>query len=445
MTADIRDKATRGAASFAPSYLVQRRGEQASAREADVALILEGTYPYAIGGVSTWVDGMLRGLPDVRFGIVHLYAGQSPARRHFELPPNVAWQRDLALPDALEDVDPEALASRVPPARCIHALATGFAGQVAMALKARTGAPLLLTEHGIYWYEIQQGAPELECGLRLHGQDLSDGNPCASRVHWVDRFQAIARETYAVSDAITTVCEANAQLQRQLGAREPVVIPNGVTVPERVEPLTEAEVTDLHACAAEPAELRIGLVGRVTPIKDVHAFVRAAARVADRIPEARFFVVGPTEDRGYAASVRSLARRLGLVDRLHLTGAQPAVLWHRHLDVVVLTSRSEAQPLVLLEAMAHGRPVVTPDVGGCRALIEGEGEPAGLVVPRPPDDLGLGDIAPGTAEALLELAIDPELRMRMGAAGRRKVRHRSVERVAHRYRNLYRQLVAAVR
>lgn len=410
-----------------------------------MALVLEGTYPYAIGGVSTWVDGLIRALPDVCFGIVHLYAGQAPDRRHFELPENVTWQRDLALPGDLDGFEPDAPAARIPPARCIHALATGFAGQVARAFKARTRAPLLLTEHGIYWYEIQEGAPELECGLRLHGQDVSMDNPCASRALWVDRFQAIARQTYEAADAITTVCEANARLQRQLGASEPVVIPNGVCVPEAVDPLREDELAMLHASARQPAGLRIGLVGRVTPIKDIHAFVRAAARVVESVQDVQFYVIGPTEDREYAASVRTLARRLGLAEQFHLTGAQPTALWYRHLDIVALTSRSEAQPLALLEGMAHGRPVVAPDVGGCRDLIQSRGEAAGLVVTRPPDELGLADIAPGTAEALLELAADPALRSRMGQVGRSHARTHSVEAVARHYQDLYRQLVAVNR
>ena len=411
--------------------------------EADVVLVLEGTYPYAIGGVSTWVHGLVGALPDVAFGIVHLYAGDAPRTSHFVRPANVAWQLDLALPYPLDAVDPDALAALVPPARVVHALATGFAGQVARGLAERTGAPLLLTEHGIYWYEIQEGAPELECGLRLHGQDLSDGNACASRQRWVDHFQAIARETYAAADRVTTVCEANAVLQRQLGARDPEVIPNGVAIPESVGPVGEHELARMHASARRPAALRIGLVGRVTPIKDVHAFVRAAARVADPVPDARFFVVGPTDDAPYADSVRQLAARLGLGERLVLTGAQPASLWCRHLDIVALTSRSEAQPLALLEAMAHGRPVVAPDVGGCRALVEGAGPSAGLVVvPPAPDAFGLADLGPATAEALLALATDAPLRARLGAAGRQRAATRSVDRVAGRYRSLYAELAA---
>jgi glycosyltransferase involved in cell wall biosynthesis len=89
------------------------------------------------------------------------------------------------------------------------------------------------------------------------------------------------------------------------------------------------------------------------------------------------------------------------------------------LDVVVLTSFSEGQPLVILEAHARGVPVITTDVGACRELIEG----------READDRAIGPsgfvtrvAAPKeTAAALVRLARDPQLRRRLGAAGWRRV------------------------
>jgi glycosyltransferase involved in cell wall biosynthesis len=87
--------------------------------------------------------------------------------------------------------------------------------------------------------------------------------------------------------------------------------------------------------------------------------------------------------------------------------------------VVVLTSFSEGQPLVMLEAYASGVPVVATDVGACREMIEGRTDedrrlgPSGFVtrVATPKE----------TASALVKLARDGELRRRMGAAGRKRV------------------------
>ena len=404
--------------------------------EADVALVLEGTYPYAIGGVSTWADGLVRGLPDVRFGVAHLYAGEPPRGAAYALPANVVWHVDLQLPERLDAVDPGAVAAAVPPHRLAHALSTGFAGLVGAALKRGRGVPLVVTEHGVAWREIERGAPELETGLRLVGRDVSGGNPCASRAGWTRLFQDYARTAYAAADHVTTVTAANLPHQRALGHTGTEVIPNGVPAPEAVGPLTGAERGRLDGSARLPASARVGLVGRVTPLKDIHAFVRAAAAVLREHPGGRFYVVGPTDDRPYAASCRALADRLGVGDRVHLTGAQPAALWHRHLDVVALTSRSEAEPLALLEAMAHRTPTVAPDVGGCRDLLTGgDAPPGGLVVD--PEAEG------GTARAIGRLLASGALRDRLARGGEIRAARRSAAAVARRYGAVYTRLGAA--
>lgn len=413
----------------------------ATSEPADVALVLEGTYPYRLGGVTTWVDGLVRGLPEVRFGVVHLYAGPAPGRARLDLPPNVVWQADLALPDDLAAVDPEALAARVPSCALVHALSTGFAGLVATAVAASRGVPFLLTEHGVYWHEVERGAPELETGLRLLGADVSGGNPCASRAGWVAWLQDAARRAYAAADAVTTVTEANRPLQARLGLRDAEVIPNGVAPPDAEGPLTGAELRRLHPSAAFPAAFRVGFVGRVTPLKDVHTIVRGVARLADRVPGARLFLIGPTDDPDYAASCRQLAASRGVGGRVHLTGPQRVSPWLRHLDAVVLASRSEAEPLALLEAMAHGVPVVAPGVGGVRALVTGGALPAaGLVLDRPEAGGLEGALDAPLADALARLARAPDLRARLGAAGRERVQGRTAGAVAARYGALYHRL-----
>ena len=409
------------------------------AGQADVVLVLEGTWPYAVGGVSTWVDGLIRGLPDTTFGVVHLYAGPEPGPAQLTIPDNVVWRRDLRLPDDLAAVDPAHLARDVPPAGLVHALSTGFAGLVAAEVKRQQGVPFVLTEHGIYWHEIEQGAPELETGLRVLGADVSNGNPCASRTGWVERFKAYARQGYAAADLTTTVTEANRPLQAALGVTDATVVPNGVDRPDTVSSLSAAEIEPLHPSARLAASFRVGFVGRVTPLKDIHTLLRGFARTSPRLPEARLHIIGPHDDPAYAASCIRLGESLGVADRVHWTGLQPVGEWLRHLDAVVLTSRSEAEPLALLEAMAHGVPVIAPAVGGIEALVEGGVEPpAGIVLGGSPDALD-GPLA----DALARLASSPSLRQRFAEAGRLRTVGRTREVVAERYGTIYESLIQA--
>jgi glycosyltransferase involved in cell wall biosynthesis len=115
--------------------------------------------------------------------------------------------------------------------------------------------------------------------------------------------------------------------------------------------------------------------------------------------------------------------------------------YYETLDVSVLTSLSEGQPMVALESMACGIPVVSTDVGCCRELIDGRpGEdggyglgPAGIVTALvDPQD---------TARALLELSGDPERRAAMGRSGRRRVeKYYRLDQVRKSYLDLYRRL-----
>ncbi len=131
-------------------------------------------------------------------------------------------------------------------------------------------------------------------------------------------------------------------------------------------------------------------------------------------------ILGPTaEDEDYVARCVAHAARLGLSEVACFEGTVDVARELPTLDALVLTSISEAQPLVLLEGGAAGVPVVATDVGACRELVLG----------RSGDDRGLGAaglLTPigsprATADALLRLARDPALRRpwRRGAGARR--------------------------
>ena len=401
----------------------------------DVCLILEGTYPYIVGGVSTWVHALIGGLPQFDFSLVHLTARDKRERIKFDLPPNL---REIVVVEIDGYQRPYQIARwkpgplRLPQARAYHALSTGFAGLLAGQIKEQNSLPFILTEHAIYWREIADGATEVECGFQVIRQ-TGRAEIAALRRHWTSTFRQLARLAYAQADAIVTVCEANRRLQLEEGA-DPAkcsVIPNGV-------PADALAATRVPFANGRP---RIGLVGRVVPIKDVETFIRAAHLLTARLPEAEFVIVGPTDqDAAYYCHCRRLAKELGLNGRLTFTGELPPQECYAGLDALALTSRSEAQPLTVLEAMSAGRPVVVTDVGACREMVEGGAQtdralgPAGLVTPPQHPQ--------ATAEAVLALCRDPQMAAQMGRAGQRRVRafYRQ-ERCLDEYNRLYERLL----
>jgi glycosyltransferase involved in cell wall biosynthesis len=162
-------------------------------------------------------------------------------------------------------------------------------------------------------------------------------------------------------------------------------------------------------------ELLIGLFGRVIGWKGTREFVLAVERLSRQWDNFRAFIVGdPSDfDDGYYRQVKELAESLGVADKLVFTGYREDVAQLMHLmDVVVHTSISpEPFGMVIIEAMACGKPVVASNVGGGPLEIVDDGVTGFLVNPKDPDQ---------TASELLTLFSDPGLRKKMGHAGRRK-------------------------
>jgi glycosyltransferase involved in cell wall biosynthesis len=179
----------------------------------------------------------------------------------------------------------------------------------------------------------------------------------------------------------------------------------------------------------------------VVPIKDVISFIQACnLAMADVALDVR--IIGPTgEDPAYVCRCLTLVETLGLASSVVFTGPRPAHLIYSDLDVVVLTSFSEGQPLVILEAYAAGLPVIATDVGACREMIEGRSAADRLLGPS--GVVTRVGTAGETAAALVRLARDPALRRRLGMAGRKRVLgfYRRQDMIES-YRGLYRDMVS---
>ncbi|MBF0181675.1 MAG: TIGR03088 family PEP-CTERM/XrtA system glycosyltransferase [Magnetococcales bacterium] len=193
-------------------------------------------------------------------------------------------------------------------------------------------------------------------------------------------------------------------------------ISNGVTLPQQ---------NARHPSAS--GETIIGTVGRMWSIKDhpnlVHAFFRLSQLAPQR--PLRLMIVGDGPER---PAVQALIDRLGIADRVRITGWRPdARELMANFDLFVLSSQAEGTPLTILEAMAASLPVVATRVGGVPDLVV-DGQTGALV---PPGD------AEALARAMLPY-LDPELAARHGAAGRARIAEQfSLTAMVEAYRRLF--------
>jgi glycosyltransferase involved in cell wall biosynthesis len=248
-----------------------------------------------------------------------------------------------------------------------------------------------------------------------------------------DRVEFLNRLLAPLTDAFIAVAEPHGRyLAEHEGcpARKVRVIPNGVDV-ERFHPRwpNRALRQALDLDAEAPV---VGIVAALRPEKNHEMFLRVAAAVHESMPAARFLVVGDGPER---ARLERFASDLGIAAAVRFLGTRhdmPEVL--SLVDVLLLTSHSEANPLCLLEAMASEKPVVATRVGSVSETVL-DGQTGYLVAP--------GDSA-GMARRVLELLADRDRAAIIGRAGREQViAHWSVDRMVQGYEVLIEGIYAA--
>jgi glycosyltransferase involved in cell wall biosynthesis len=179
-----------------------------------------------------------------------------------------------------------------------------------------------------------------------------------------------------------------------------------------------------------PDELLVGKVGRLALQKGQRHLIAAMPLLLERVPFARLVIAGGGDLEEY---LRDLASEAGVADRVHVLGPRKDVSALMHaIDVFAMPSIWEGFGLVLLEAMAAGRPIVASRVATIpEVVVDGE---TGLLVPA-------GDSV-ALADALARLAHDPALARRLGEAGRERLRqHFSIEKMVGDTELLYRELI----
>ena len=222
------------------------------------------------------------------------------------------------------------------------------------------------------------------------------------------------------------VCNSQAAAARLLATG---LSPNKIAVIGNALP-AEAFTAALATLPKRPRGLRVGMVARMNHLYKNHSgFLRIAAQVHRRMPNAEFLLVGDgplrQELEREAASLGLSASAIFLGDRQDM----PAVL--ASLDVAVNTSDSESLSNVILEAMAAGLPVVAYDVGGNSELLSPE---RGTLIPAGNETI--------FADAVQKLLADSVLRQQVGSNARQFAQENfSLDRVRQRYAELYKTLL----
>jgi glycosyltransferase involved in cell wall biosynthesis len=180
-----------------------------------------------------------------------------------------------------------------------------------------------------------------------------------------------------------------------------------------------------------PDRFLVGWIGRMTAIKRLDDVLRAFAELRSRGIDATLCLVGDGPDR---ADVERRAHELGIARHILSVGYQRDVApYYAAFDTLLLPSANEGTPVVAIESLTAGKPVVATRVGGVPDVVE-DGVDGFLV--------SVGDVA-SMASALERLARDPELAAAMGRAGSGSVIERyRVERLVDDVDALYRELLA---
>jgi glycosyltransferase involved in cell wall biosynthesis len=236
-------------------------------------------------------------------------------------------------------------------------------GQDILEIAKRNAIDLLHAHHPIGALYALKAARRLRLPLLWHVHETLPLPPL---------YGFVARWVMPHCALFICVSEAGCALMRWLGAPEEKIrlIYNSVDARFLASPQPAAA---LHRDRVGRGP-HIGLFGVLEPRKGQEDFIRAAAVIKDRYPQAQFWVVGGVsfaENAAYLERLRQLAQQSGLMGRVHFPGhCRDVPQWMAGMDMVVLASRGrESLPTVLIEAAVLGKRLVATDVGGVREIV----------------------------------------------------------------------------
>ncbi len=269
-----------------------------------------------------------------------------------------------------------------------HSTKAGFVGRIA---GKTLGIPTLFTAHG---WGFTEGRPPL--------QSLA--------------FWAVERSTAAMAARIITVCESD----RTAAVRTHVASSKRLVTIYNAMP----EIDERLRATPGTSPAKLVMVARLSHWKDHPALLHALADLKDLDWQLEFVGDGPLRSQ-----TEELTQRLGLTARVNFLGFRRDVPERlAEAQVFLLITKWEGFPRSIIEAMRAGLPVVASDVGGVQESVR-DGE-TGFVIPR-------GD-AVRLRECLRTLITNPELRIKMGEAGRARYEEKfTFDRLVERTTKVY--------
>lgn len=354
-----------------------------------------------VGGMETFVERLVERLPPERFGVTALLPVDGALADRLRalgcetviapMPEDPPWTSVSLACELVRERGIALLHAHLPNAHLLAGLAARLAGR-----------PVLTTIHGRQLATLD---------LELHR---------------------------AVGSHLSVVCRQTYYHALALGAdtRRLSFDPNGVDCTQfRPRDGLRARAGGLRTTLGlAPEAPLVGCVGRLSPEKGPEVFVRAALPLLARRPDAHAVLIG---DGPLRRVLEAQIEQLRLVGRVHLAGLRDDIAeCLGELDLLALSSHSEAMPLALMEAMASGLPVVATRVGGVPDMVA-HGVCGWVVAPGDFEDLG------ARCASLLDAAAQ---RQRFGAAARARALERfALDDAVARTAALYERLAGTAR
>lgn len=371
-----------------------------------------------VGGPAHHVSLLTAGLDPARFSSVLVAGRVGPGEKEMQSAVDRASDRLIRLPSLGPSLDPvedtktvielvRMIRKQRPQIVATHTAKAGFTGRLAAILAMRPRPIIVHTFHG-------------------HVLDGYFGRLTTLVYRTLETLLAL------VTDRFVAVSQRTVDDLVELGIA-PVgkfrVIPLGLDLTAMLES-TPADGSEFRReFGVSEDEVLIVILGRLAPIKRMQDAIDAFALIAGEHPNARLAIVGDGDE---AESLKALARSKDLGERIIFTGFRSDLkAVHAATDIALLTSANEGTPVSLIEAAAAATPIVSTRAGGVPEVVT---DAMGCVVEIEDTE--------ALAAALGRLVADPDLRARMGAAGRERVSERhSAERLYRDIADLYEELL----